>query len=283
MRFTLVASLLNNSTKSLSVRNVVKYNSQLANAAPLDVDDQVQDEAWNSARPYSEIPGPSYWEMFKMFRPGGELDKIDPFEMAANFQKRYGNLCKLPGVAGKKDLVFVFEPEDIETIYRTEGKYPVRELLDSLIYHRQVLRRDVYSASAGLTSEQGESWWDMRKKVNPVMMKPHATKVYVPKMDEISSDFVNMIEKMKDSENRLTDQFLPLLSKWALESVCYVSMDIRIGLLGENPDPKAEEFMLVLKRFLEHIYQIDIQPSLWKYYKTPLFKAAMKNNDAMVE
>lgn len=115
------------------------------------------------------------------------------------------------------------------------------------------------------------------------MMQPRATKVYVSKMDEISKDFVNKIQNMKDQDNRLTQQFLPLLGKWALESVCYVSLDLRIGLLQDQEDPKAVKFMRDLKLFFEYSYQLDILPSIWKFYKTKTFYAAMKAQDDITE
>lgn len=115
------------------------------------------------------------------------------------------------------------------------------------------------------------------------MMQPRATKVYVPKIDDISMDFIRKIESLKDSNNQLSDDFLPLLKKWALESVCYISMDVRIGLLGEKENPEADKFVKTLIRFFEYTYQLDMLPSIWKYYKTPLFKKSMKNNDDMTE
>lgn len=230
-----------------------------------------------------KIPGPSKWEIFKLMRPGGLLDGADFFEVGAELHKRYGSLCRLPGFAGKTDVVFVYEPEDIGKIFRSDGKYPIRQFLDSLTYHREVCRKDIFGVSTGLVADQGESWWAMRQKVNPVLMKPQAAKVYVPKVDEISTDFVNLIQASKDSGNRLDDDFLPLLGKWALESMCSLTMDVRIGLLGEQRNPRADNLMQLIKKFFEYSYQLDVLPSIWKYYKTPMFKAAMKNHDAIIE
>lgn len=88
--------------------------------------------------------------MAKLFRPGGSLDGLDFNSMIDELQKRYGNLCKLPGLFGKSDLVFVFEPKDMETIYRTEGQYPMRQGFDSMIYYRTHWRKDVYKNTIGL-------------------------------------------------------------------------------------------------------------------------------------
>lgn len=119
--------------------------------------------------------------------------------------------------------------------------------------------------------------------MNPVMMQPKAAKVYVPIIDQISKDFVNKIQEKKDSNDRFSDEFLPLLSRWALESVCSVSLNLRIGLMEDKANPVAEKFMINLKRLFEHSYELDILPSVWMYYKTPLFKAMVKNADEMHE
>lgn len=115
------------------------------------------------------------------------------------------------------------------------------------------------------------------------MMKPKATKVYVPKMDEIARDLVNIIKSSKDAENRMTDDFLPFLRKWALESVCYVFMDQRIGLLEKEVNPVAEKFLADLQIVMENFYIFDFLPSIWKFYKTKAFKDAMRTSDETME
>lgn len=114
-------------------------------------------------------------------------------------------------------------------------------------------------------------------------MQPRATKGYVPKMDEISRDFVDKLATIRDHENKATDDFLPLLSKWALESVCYVSLDLRIGLLGEKENPIAMKFMRDLKLFFEYSFKMDVLPSMWKFYKTKMFYKAMQTQDDVLE
>lgn len=115
------------------------------------------------------------------------------------------------------------------------------------------------------------------------MMNPKTTKVYVPKIDEISTDFLDKLYGLRSADNKVPKNFLNLLNMWALESVCYISMDTRIGLFGEQENPIAKKFVDNLKLFFEHTYQLDILPSIWKFYKTPMFKAHMKNMDEMVE
>lgn len=129
---------------------------------------------------------------------------------------------------------------------------------------------------------QGKEWWEFRHQVNQIMMQPKATKLYVPKFDEISGDFVNKIQSLKD-QNKLEEKFLPLLTKWSLENQCYLFMDLRIGLLDDQRNPIAEQFLVSLGQFFKDTFVLDTLPSIWKLYKTKTFKLAMKNMDQVVE
>ena len=114
-------------------------------------------------------------------------------------------------------------------------------------------------------------------------MMPKATKVYVPKMDQISKDFVKKLDDGLGADGSAPSDFLRLLSKWSLESVCYISLDTRVGLLDDKENEVALRFMDCLKRFFENLYQLDVMPSMWKVYKTPLFNAHMKNLHEITE
>lgn len=39
---------------------------------------------------------------------------------------------------------------------------------------------------------QDERWHSMRTLVNPVMMKPTTIKLYVPQVDEVAKEFIQM-------------------------------------------------------------------------------------------
>lgn len=99
-------------------------------------------QSWKDAKPYNKIPGPSTFEFIKGFMPGGKYQKLNIIELTQRIQKDYGNLAKFPGILGQKDMIFTFHPNDIETIFRTEGKYPARKGLDTLEYFRGVHRKD---------------------------------------------------------------------------------------------------------------------------------------------
>lgn len=60
-------------------------------------------------------------------------------------------------------MIFTFDPNDIEKVYRTEGKFPIRRGLDTLEYFRGTYRKDWFAKGAGLVPTQGQEWFDFRK------------------------------------------------------------------------------------------------------------------------
>jgi cytochrome P450 family 12 len=78
--------------------------------------------------------------------------------------EEYGDLVKFGGVFGQRDMMFTFDPNDIERIYRSEGKFPKRHGLDTLEYFRGTYRRDWFEKGTGLVPSQGQDWHNFRTK-----------------------------------------------------------------------------------------------------------------------
>lgn len=71
-------------------------------------------------------------------------------DLSLKLQEEYGNLAKFPGMFGQGDMVFTFDPIEIEKIFRNEGKFPIRRGLDTLVYFRGTHRKDWFEKGAGL-------------------------------------------------------------------------------------------------------------------------------------
>lgn len=108
---------------------------------------------WNKAKSYDEIPGPSKWDLVNMFRKGGSLKDKSFAHIQEVFHTRYGDICKMPGILGKPDMIFIYDPADFEAVYRNEGQYPIRQGIDSADYYRKVHRKDLFSETTGLVVE----------------------------------------------------------------------------------------------------------------------------------
>uniref|UniRef100_A0A1L8E4J3 Putative cytochrome n=1 Tax=Nyssomyia neivai TaxID=330878 RepID=A0A1L8E4J3_9DIPT len=259
------------------------FSAQAKKASATDFDDESINESWKSAKSYESIPGPTSFQLIRSFLAGGQYSGVPMSEVHRSMRNTYGPIYKLRGSFGKRDIIAVFDPKDFEVVYRTEGTFPMRRGLDSITYYRRVYRKDKYPISLGLVSEQGEGWWDLRHKVNGVMMKPQVTKGYTTAVDEVSSDFVKKLHTLRDSNMETPANFLLQLNLWALESIAYITMNMRMGLLKDKPDESIDKLMVVLKEFFQLMYELDFQPSIWKFYKTPKFNRFMEIMDYMHE
>lgn len=242
-------------------------------------------EEWTNARPFESMPGPSKFELLKAFLPGGRFYKKPLPEVNRLYRKDYGEIFMLPGIFGKRNVVFSFDPEDYQKVFRTEGIWPVRRGLDIVHYYRKILRPHIFKHAAGLVAEQGENWAHFRKITNPVMMNPKTTKFYVPRMDNVMKEFIERIKLIRDPNNfEVPGDFENDLNHWAMESACLVALDTELGLINNaEKNPEAKEVIDGSRRTFELMYELDFEPSLWKIIPTPKYKKIVESFDKVTE
>ncbi|XP_017149626.1 probable cytochrome P450 12b2, mitochondrial [Drosophila miranda] len=242
------------------------------------------DERWQKAMSYGELPGPNGWRMLSYFLPGGKLHNTNLIQMNRRLREMYGDIYRLPGLMGKPDVVFTYNPEDFELTYRNEGVWPIRIGLESFSYYRKVKRPDVFGGIGGLVSEQGKDWADIRNKVNPVLMKVQNVRQNLPQLDQIAKEFIDKLESQRDPETHLLlADFHGQLKNWAFESISFVALNTRMGLLSDQPDPNAARLAKHMSDFFNYSFQYDVQPSIWPYYKTRGFNRFLKTYDDITE
>lgn len=114
---------------------------------------------WENAKPYEEIPGmKNAFDIIRFMGPGGKYKDLPLDKLVTSFRQDFGTIAKFPGFLGQRPMVMTFLPEDIETVLRTEGKFPFRRPLDSIEYFRKQHRPDLYPAGAGLTVTLDMLW-----------------------------------------------------------------------------------------------------------------------------
>lgn len=125
---------------------------------------------------------------------------------------------------------------------------------------------------------QGKTWQDTRTKVNPVMMNPKTVKSYIGAVDQISTDFVQRIRMIRERETQeMPNNFINELNKWSLESISYIALNQRLGLLTEGWETtKGQELIQAVQVFLNLAFRMEIMPSMWRYYETADYKKVMK-------
>ncbi|XP_068148105.1 probable cytochrome P450 12b2, mitochondrial [Drosophila tropicalis] len=242
------------------------------------------DAKWQEAKPFNEMPGPSNWRLLSFFLPGGELHNTNLIQMNRRLRELYGDIYRFPGMMGKADVVFTYNPEDFEVTYRNEGIWPIRIGLESFSYYRKVQRPDIFNGIGGLVSEQGKAWADIRNKVNPVLMKMQNVRQNLAQLDLIAKEFIDKLETLRDPKTHtLQAEFHDQLKMWAFESISFVALNTRMGLLSDRPDPNAARLAKHMTEFFNYSFKYDVQPSIWPYYKTPGFKRFLKTYDNITE
>lgn len=118
---------------------------------------------WKNAKSYQEIPSPTTFDLIKGLLPGGNLVEMNGFDFLKTLNLEHGNIAKIQGVLGQRDLVVLFDPNDIAKVYQHEGKYPKRRGLDCLEYFRETQGKDLFG-KGGLLVAQGSGWLEFRNK-----------------------------------------------------------------------------------------------------------------------
>ncbi|XP_032589533.1 probable cytochrome P450 12e1, mitochondrial [Drosophila mojavensis] len=236
------------------------------------------------AKPYSELPGPSKFEFVRSFLPGGRYKNVAVHEMFLDMNKRYGDIFRMPGVAGN-DVVITLNPVDYATIFRNEGQYPYRRSFETMDYFKRVHRRDIFEGADGLTSGNGPAWSKMRTAVNPILLQPRNAKLYIRNLQHVNDEFLERIRAIRDpSTQEMPADFGEDIRRLVLESIGSVALNTRLGLLGENRESEeAKQLISALENILELSFQLDIMPPIWKYLPVPMFKKLMRSLDTITD
>jgi len=83
----------------------------------------------------------------------GKYDFSDLTKAHRHIHNDYGNIARFSGLEPRRDLVMVYDANDIETVFRNEGIWPERPSLNCVKYYRQVARKDFFKGVGGLLNE----------------------------------------------------------------------------------------------------------------------------------
>ena len=116
------------------------WRSQKTEAAPLERNETFRDSAKETAedggvRPFEDMPGPkkSFKSIVNLYRKSEGLTK--GYKVNQSFFAQYGPIYK-ENMLGF-NAVHITDPDDYERVFRAEGKYPRRPLIDAWLQHRK--------------------------------------------------------------------------------------------------------------------------------------------------
>lgn len=182
----------------------------------------------------SKIPGPNPWQFIAQ-------SIIYRKEKKMLFIKLHQNFGEIVWVGRPLNLLFVKSPELVQLMLSKDGKFPEEPGFCIWKDYRE-LRKENYPETAGLLGTSGDKWWDFRKQVQPVLMRPKSvnTDQNIKTVEEISLDLIKLMVKKKDQNQEIND-FLPYSHRFALESIGAIFLDTRLGCLEEKEDKDSEQ------------------------------------------
>ncbi|CAN7995760.1 unnamed protein product [Ixodes hexagonus] len=235
-------------------------------------------------RPFHEIPGPKPLPIIgNIWRYMPIIGDMDITRMHRNAQKlldRYGPLVR-EVVVGDRVVVHVFEPRDMEQVFRHEGRYPARLSHRALLKYRN--ERPHQYCGGGLFPSNGEEWSRLRHTFQKPLMQQSAMAVYMDVLQEVTWDIANLIRKTRHRTTLEMHDFLTELYRWALECTGVLALNTRLGCLEGDLSPDSEQQRLVEAASETHRIIMLTENGLpfWKVWNTPAYKRLVKSQDFM--
>ncbi|XP_046574672.1 probable cytochrome P450 CYP44 [Haliotis rubra] len=251
---------------------LVKTQATAAAAvAPTDV-------VTKDVKPYETIPGPKgicNWTRFGAmlyFKPFTNFEPSTIHLLFDHLHDKYGPVVK---ARMGKWTVYIEDPADIETVFRNEGRMPIRPLP-----HLHVHYSKTRGIIPGLASMQNEEWYTLRKAVNAKLMKPNSALRYLDAQNEVADDLVRKLTH----HNFTPDELQTVFSKYASESICVVAFNKRQGLLDSDMDKQVDEFFNNIGLFFDLFMKgFHAPPLYFGLFETPLYKQYSKVVDYIRE
>ncbi|XP_014485825.1 PREDICTED: probable cytochrome P450 301a1, mitochondrial isoform X1 [Dinoponera quadriceps] len=238
---------------------------------------------------YDEVPGPrpipilgNAWRLLPLI---GQYQISDVARISQMFYDEYGKIVRLGGLMGRPDLLFVYDADEIEKVYRQEGPTPFRPAMPCLVHYKSVVRKDFFGELPGVVGVHGEPWKEFRTRIQKPVLQPQTVRKYITPIEVVTGDFIKRMEEIKADDGELPADFDNEIHKWALECIGRVALDVRLGCLGGTlpPDSEPQKIIDVAKFALRNVAALELKAPYWRYIPTPLWSRYVRNMNYFVE
>lgn len=255
-------------------------------SSPVEVGEGVLE---TDIKPFEAIPGPKalpggLGTLYKYLPYIGEYCFSELHHTGRRKYEQFGPIVR-ENICGDVNLLLLFDPKDIEQMYLSDGRYPMRR--SHLAISKYRLDRPHMYSSAGLFPTNGEKWWELRSGSQKVMNKPQIIRSNLPELNEVSKDLIHYIASNSSSNTVDIDEFLKPLQKGFLESIVLQTLNTRLGCFGSaSPHYKGtkkdvEELITAAVTTDSTILTTDNGLQLWKFFDTPLYKKLCWGQDTI--
>ena len=188
----------------------------------------------NKTLPFSEIPGPpsvpllGHLHLLASKKTNLSMDKFQN-----SLMEQFGDMVRLqvPG----KNMLFLYNPDHFHVLSRYESRIPNIPLFDIFDYIRRQKLGHKFKDTLGLISNL-EDWYESRKAVQKVMMRPNSAMHYVPEVEEIVLDLIEKVEAEKDPNGKY--ELNNELKKFATDAISLMFLGKKLGAMHDSEDGK---------------------------------------------
>ncbi|GFU40844.1 probable cytochrome P450 12e1, mitochondrial [Nephila pilipes] len=199
---------------------------------------------------FAHMPDSPYWhKIFPDFRirDFDEIPTVGPvFEEYRRFKihevyhrwvKEVGHVVKELRPDGGC-CIHIYHKDDFSTVYSNDGQYPLRRSHEIIARYRRD-RPHLYN-SVGLGPGLGAEWAHLRRFL------PHGiiSGIYLPfryDLEDVMDDFIDLVRTKLDENGEV--EILPLLFRWAFESIGVVALNRRLNALCKAGNEEANNLI----------------------------------------
>lgn len=232
-------------------------------------------------KPYLSIPGPKAYPIIgSLHNYFGKNKKYDLSRLHRNGlskYKEYGPIVKESFPFGR-DVVWLFDPEDIKTMYASEGKHPQRRSHLALEHYR--LKHPEKYNNGGLLPTNGPEWGRLRQSAQKPLSKLSTLSNMMPEVDRATVDFVEMLGE-GNGRTFSHKRFLEELKKYFLEVTGIFTLGTRLGAIQKELSKDSVPNCLIEAAFStnSNILPTDNGLMLWKLFETENYAEIRKSQE----
>ncbi|XP_065208533.1 probable cytochrome P450 CYP44 [Planococcus citri] len=223
-------------------------------------------EAVDHVKPFESIPRPfqlpfvGNWHLYKL----GIYNPRKYHQVLSNLYKKYGPVV-YEKVGLDEPLIHIFEPEDVQTVYRNEDKLP--EIFPLNKFARDYRKREDYSAGLGNTN--GDEWYRFRNGIRDFMMKTKCVQGFLKETETVTDDLIEIMKKESaDNEGRIVD-LRQLLGRWSIEVAGEICFNKRLGYLCGPNEALGRKMVQANKTVFRTGALLKFALPFYNYVRTP--------------
>ncbi|XP_034244416.1 probable cytochrome P450 301a1, mitochondrial, partial [Thrips palmi] len=247
-------------------------------------------EAEAAGLPYEQMPGPTPLPLigntWRLLPVVGQYQVSDLARVSGLLHREYGDIVKLSNLVGRPDLVFVFDADETEKVYRQEGPTPFRPAMPCIVRYKSDVRKDFFGYLAGVVGVHGEAWREFRSRVQRPCLQPKTVRTYIGPIEDVTNCFLQRMQDMRDENGEMPKDFDNEIHKWSLECIGRVALDTRLGCLDPDlpADSEPQKIIDAAKFALRNVAVLELKFPFWRYIPViPLWTHYVKNMNYFIE